>query len=333
MLTYIARRLGQLIPVLLGVSAIVFFTVRMIPGDPAQIILGENATAEQIAELRAQMGLDEPIIVQYWLFLGRALQGDLGESIVSGRPVVTELAARVPATLELTLAALLIAVVVGIALGTLAASRPHSLLDKVASVFAVAGVSMPIFWLAMIFMVVLGVNLHLLPFPGRLPAAESLPTVTGLNLVDALLAGDWAMFRASLAHLTMPALALATIPCGVIMRMTRSSMRETLAEDFIRTARAKGVSPLVTTVRHGLRNSMLPVITVIGLQLGLLLGGAVITETIFSWPGIGQIAYQAVFQRDYALIQGVVLYASLLFVLVNLVVDVLYAVLDPRVRY
>ncbi|MDA3644054.1 ABC transporter permease [Saccharopolyspora indica] len=333
MLTYAVRRLGQLIPVLLGVSAVVFFTVRMIPGDPAQVILGENATPAQIAELRAEMGLDEPVIAQYWLFLVRALRGDLGESTVTGRPVVAELAARLPATLELTLAALAIAVVVGIALGVLAASRPRSLLDKAASVLAVAGVSMPIFWLAMLLMVVLGVNLHLLPFPGRLPAAESLPAVTGLNLVDSVLAGDWAMLRTSLAHLVMPALALATIPCGVIMRMTRSSMRETLAEDFIRTARAKGLHPLVTTFRHGLRNSMLPVLTVIGLQLGLLLGGAVITETIFSWPGIGQIAYQAVYQRDYALIQGVVLYGSLLFVLVNLAVDLLYAILDPRVRY
>ena len=323
----------QIIPVLLGVSVVVFFMVRAIPGDPAQILLGQNATQEQVAQLRAQMGLDKPVIVQYLVFLKDALTGDLGDSIVTGRPVTTELLVRFPATLELTAFAMLIAVLVGVPVGVIAAVKQYSILDKVTSVLALTGISMPIFWLAMILVVIFTVELHLLPFPGRLSSGVSIPAITGLVLVDSLLTGNFAAFWDGLKHLILPAVALGTIPMAVVMRMTRSSMLEVMNEDYVRTARAKGVVPWRVVFKHALRNAMLPTVTVIGLQVGLLMGGAIITETIFSWPGVGQIAYESVYRRDYAMIQGVVLYGALLFVLVNLLVDILYAILDPRVRY
>ena len=310
-----------------------FFMVRAIPGDPAQIMLGQQATQEQVQQLRENLGLDKPIFVQYGLFLKDALRGDLGDSIVTGRPVTTELLTRLPATLELTAFAMLIAILVGIPVGVISAVRQYSLLDKTTSVLALTGISMPIFWLAMILVVIFGVNLELLPFPGRLDPTTGITAITGLVLVDSLLTLNFAGFWDGLLHLIMPALALATIPMAVIMRMTRSSMLEVMNEDYVRTARAKGVVPWRVVFKHALRNAMLPTITVIGLQTGLLMGGAIITETIFSWPGIGLYTYNSISSRDYASIQGVVLYAALLFVLVNLLVDILYAILDPRVRY
>ena len=318
---------------LLGVSIVVFFMVRAIPGDPAQIMLGQQATQEQVQQIRENMGLDKPIFVQYGLFLKDALRGDLGDSIVTGRPVTTELLTRLPATLELTAFAMLIAILVGIPVGVISAVRQYSLLDKSTSVLALTGISMPIFWLAMILVVIFGVNLELLPFPGRLDPTTGITAITGLVLVDSLLTLNFAGFWDGLLHLIMPALALATIPMAVIMRMTRSSMLEVMNEDYVRTARAKGVVPWRVVFKHALRNAMLPTITVIGLQTGLLMGGAIITETIFSWPGIGLYAYNSISARDYASIQGVVLYGALLFVLINLLVDILYAILDPRVRY
>jgi len=318
---------------LLGVSIVVFFMVRAIPGDPAQIMLGQQATQAQVAQVRESMGLDKPIFLQYGLFLKDALGGDLGDSTVTGRPVTTELLTRFPATLELTAFAMLIAIIVGVPVGVISAVRQYSLLDKTTSVLALTGISMPIFWLAMILVVIFGVNLELLPFPGRLGPTTAITSITGVVLVDSLLTFNLAGFWDGLLHLIMPALALGTIPMAVIMRMTRSSMLEVLNEDYVRTARAKGVVPWRVVSKHALRNAMLPTITVIGLQAGLLMGGAIITETIFSWPGIGLYAYQSVGSRDYPSIQGVVLYGALLFVLINLLVDVLYAILDPRVRY
>jgi peptide/nickel transport system permease protein len=315
------------------VSLVVFFMVRAIPGDPAQIMLGQQATQAQVAQVRENMGLDKPVFVQYGLFLKDALRGDLGDSTVTGRPVTTELLMRFPATLELTAFAMLIAIFVGVPVGVISAVRQYSLLDKTTSVLALTGISMPIFWLAMILVVIFGVNLQLLPFPGRLGPTTAITSITGLVLVDSLLTLNFAGFWDGLLHLIMPALALGTIPMAVIMRMTRSSMLEVLNEDYVRTARAKGVVPWRVVFKHALRNAMLPTITVIGLQAGLLMGGAIITETIFSWPGIGLYAYQSVGERDYPSIQGVVLYGALLFVLINLLVDVLYAILDPRVRY
>jgi peptide/nickel transport system permease protein len=323
----------QIIPVLLGVSIVVFFMVRAIPGDPAQLLLGQQATQEQVQQVRQNMGLDKPVIVQYGIFLADALRGDLGDSIVTGRPVTTELLARFPATLELTMFAMLVAVVVGVPVGVISAVKQYSWLDKFTSVLALTGISMPIFWLAMILIVIFFVNLGWLPFPGRLSTGYAVTSITGLVLVDSLLTLNFAAFWDGLKHLIMPAIALGTIPMAIVMRMTRSSMLEVMGEDYVRTARAKGVVPWRVIFKHALRNAMLPTVTVIGLQVGLLMGGALITETIFSWPGVGQIAYDSVNRRDYAMIQGVVLYGAALFVLVNLFVDVLYAVLDPRVRY
>ena len=309
-----------------------FCMVRAIPGDPAQIMLGQTATKAQVAEVRNRLGLDDPLPVQYLVFLKDAARGDLGDSIVTGRPVVSELLERLPATFELVAFAMLIAILVGVPVGVISAVRQYSLLDKVASVTALTGISMPIFWLAMILIVIFGVNLELLPFPGRLGPTTAITSITGLVLVDSLLTLNFAGFWDGLLHLIMPAIALGTIPMAVVMRMTRSSMLEVMGEDYVRTARAKGVVPWRVVFKHSLRNAMLPTVTVIGLQVGLLMGGAIITETIFSWPGVGQIAYESVSRRDYAMIQGVVLYGAALFVLVNLIVDVLYAVLDPRVR-
>jgi peptide/nickel transport system permease protein len=319
--------------VLLGVSIVVFFMVRAIPGDPAQLLLGQQATQEQVQQVRENMGLDKPVFVQYGIFLADALRGDLGDSIVTGRPVTTELFARFPATLELTAFAMLVAILVGVPVGVISAVKQYSWLDKVTSVLSLIGISMPIFWLAMILIVIFFVNLGLLPFPGRLGTGYAVTSITGLVLVDSLLTLNFPAFWDGLLHLIMPAIALGTIPMAVVMRMTRSSMLEVMGEDYVRTARAKGVIPWRVVFKHALRNAMLPTVTVIGLQAGLLMGGAVITETIFSWPGVGQIAYDSINRRDYAMIQGVVLYGALLFVLVNLLVDVLYAVLDPRVRY
>jgi peptide/nickel transport system permease protein len=318
---------------LFGVSIVVFFMVRAIPGDPAQLMLGQQASQEQVQQVREKMGLDKPILVQYGLFLKDAARGDLGDSIVTGRPVTKELLVRFPATLELTTFAMFIAILVGVPVGVISAVRQYSALDKTTSVLALTGISMPIFWLAMILVVIFGVNLELLPFPGRLDPTTGITAITGLVLVDSLLTLNFAGFWDGLLHLIMPALALATIPMAVIMRMTRSSMLEVLNEDYVRTARAKGVVPWRVVFKHALRNAMLPTITVIGLQAGLLMGGAIITETIFSWPGIGLYVYNSIPSRDYASIQGVVLYGALLFVLINLLVDILYAILDPRVRY
>lgn len=318
---------------LFGVSLIAFCMVRLIPGDPAQILLGQDASPERVAQLRQELGLDRPIPVQYLDFLTGALRGNLGESITTGRDVTTELAVRFPATIELTLGAMIVALAIGVPLGVLSAVRKNSLLDRLASVFALTGLSMPIFWLAMVLVVVFGVNLELFPFPGRLSSGVSITSYSGLVLVDSLIAGNMHAFSDGFMHLVMPAVALGTIPMALIMRMTRSSMLEVLEEDYVRTARAKGVLPMVVVFKHALRNAMLPTVTVIGLQIGLLMGGALITETIFSWPGVGQLAYQAIFGRDYALIQGVVLYGASVIVLVNLLVDLLYGLLDPRVRY
>ena len=307
--------------------------VRAIPGDPAQIMLGQTATEAQVAQIRGRLGLDEPLPVQYLVFVKDAVRGDLGDSLVTGRPVTSELLERLPATFELTAFAMLIAILVGVPVGVISAVRQYSVLDKVASTTALTGISMPIFWLAMILIVIFGVNLELLPFPGRLGPTTAITSITGLVLVDSLLTLNFAGFWDGLLHLIMPAVALGTIPMAVIMRMTRSSMLEVMGEDYVRTARAKGVAPWRVVFKHSLRNAMLPTVTVIGLSAGLLMGGSIITETIFSWPGVGQIAYESVSRRDYAMIQGVVLYGAALFVFINLAVDVLYAILDPRVRY
>ena len=333
MLSYIIKRVLGVIPVLLCVSMLVFGFLRLIPGDPALIMLGERATEENIARVREQLGLNRPVYEQYLTFLGNALRGDLGRSVLRQEPVAQEILRRFPATIELALAAILIAIMVGIPAGVISAVRRGSWFDGTSMLVALTGVSMPIFWLGLMLIYLFAVVLHLLPTGGRLDAGTQLAPITNLVLVDALLRWNIPVFVEGLRHLLLPALALGTIPMAIIARMTRSSMLEVLGQDYIRTAHAKGLMGRTVVIRHALRNAWLPIITVVGLQVGILLSGAILTETVFSWPGIGRWLVDAIYARDYPIVQGVTLVIALIFVVVNLSVDILYALVDPRIRF
>jgi peptide/nickel transport system permease protein len=330
---YAIRRGLTIVPVLLGVSVLVFSFIHLIPGDPALTMLGERATPEKVAEVRVRLGLDRPIWQQYLLYIGKALQGDLGVSIIRGDPVASDLLRRFPATVELAIAAIVVAVAVGIPVGVASAVRRNSLLDSLARLGALTGVSMPIFWLGLVLAWFFGVQLRVLPTGFRLSSGTAFVPWTNFVILDALLQGDWATLSDAIRHLILPALALATIPLAVIARMTRASMLEVLSREYIRTAEAKGLSPRVVILRHALRNALLPVLTVVGLQVGRLLAGAILTETIFSWPGIGLWVYESIESRDYAIVQGVSLFIAVIVVGVNLLTDVLYAAVDPRIKY
>ncbi|HEY7539224.1 MAG TPA: ABC transporter permease [Methylomirabilota bacterium] len=330
---YALRRSLTLVPVLLGVSVLVFSFLHLIPGDPALTMLGERATPEKVAEVRARLGLDRPIWQQYLLYVGNALHGDLGVSIVRGDPVASDLLRRFPATVELAVAAIAVAIALGIPLGVASAVWRNSLLDSLARLGALTGVSMPIFWLGLVLAWFFGVQLRILPTGFRLASGTTFVPWTNFVVVDALLQRDWAALADALRHLILPTLALATIPLAVIARMTRASMLEVLSREYIRTAEAKGLSRGAVILRHALRNALLPVLTVIGLQIGRLLAGAILTETIFSWPGIGLWVYESIESRDYAIVQGVSLVIAVIVVGVNLVTDVLYAAVDPRIKY
>ena len=329
---YVGRRFGQLVVILFGVSLLVFFMLRLIPGDPAQLLLGEYASPEELAQLRHKLGLDRSMAVQYWLYLKTALQGDLGVSLRTATPVLNEIGPRLLATVELSLAAMFLATVLGMAAGVISAVRPYSLWDYTAMFLALVGVSMPIFWLGLMLIYLFSVKYPLFPMMGRLDMSLDIPGITGLVLVDALLTWRWHVFWNGMRHLALPALTLATIPMAVVARITRSSMLEVLNKDYIRTARAKGMEEWVVILRHALRNAMLPVVTVLGLNLGLLLSGAVLTETIFSWPGLGRYVVDSLMGRDYAAVQSCVLIFALLMTMINLVVDLVYVFLDPRIR-
>jgi peptide/nickel transport system permease protein len=330
---YAIRRSLTIVPVLLGVSVLVFSFIHLIPGDPALTMLGERATPEKVAEVRARLGLDRPIWQQYVLYIGKALQGDLGVSIVRGDPVASDLLRRFPATVELAVAAIVVAIACGIPIGVASAVWRNSLLDSLARLGALTGVSMPIFWLGLVLAWFFGVQLRILPTGFRLASGTSFVPWTNFVILDSLLQGDWASLADALRHLILPGLALATIPLAVIARMTRASMLEVLSREYIRTAEAKGLSRRAVILRHALRNALLPVLTVIGLQVGRLLAGAILTETIFSWPGIGLWVYESIESRDYAIVQGVSLFIAVIVVGVNLVTDVLYAAVDPRIKY
>jgi peptide/nickel transport system permease protein len=333
MLRYTLRRTAALIPVLVGVSVVVFLFLHLIPGDPASAMLGDHATPDAIARLRAAYGLEQPWPTQYALFVGHLLQGDLGRSIRSNTPVTTELAQRFPATAELTLVAMLIAVLVGIPAGIISATRRGSLFDHASMVVALAGVSMPIFWLGLMLAWFFGVQLKWLPFSARLDTGARFTPITNLLLLDALVRADWGIFIQTVRHLALPALALSTVPMAIIARMTRGAMLEVMSQDFVRTARAKGLRDRVVIGGHALKNALLPVVTIVGLQVGALLSGAILTETIFSWPGIGRWVYESIQSRDYPVVQAMTLIIALIFVVANLLVDLSYAWLDPRVRY
>lgn len=332
MLRYIVKRLVWLIPVLIGVTFLAFLLLHLIPGDPAQVMLGERATPEQLAQLREDLGLNDPFLVQYARFLGRVLSGDLGRSIHTHEQIAVELMERFPATLELALAAMFVTTVVGVTAGVIAAVRPHSWFDNLSMTGALIGVSMPIFWLGLLVIWAFSVQLGWLPPSGRLSHDIQLETITGLHLVDSVLTANWPAFWDSLAHLLLPAVVLGTIPMAIIARMTRASMLEVLEQDYIRTAKVKGLRGHVILVRHALKNAFLPVLTVMGLQFGALLSGAVLTETIFSWPGIGRYVVNAILSRDIPVVQGTILFIATLFVLINLITDILYKAVDPRIR-
>lgn len=332
MTTYILRRLLSLLVVLVGVSIISFFFIHLIPGDPAQTILGERANAESIARVRADLGLDDPLPTQYLRFVGRLVQGDLGHSIHTNNPVAEEFAIRFPATVELTVAAILLAVLIGVPAGMIAAIRRNSVLDVAATVGALVGISMPIYWLGLMLIWFLAIQAKVLPPGGRLDTGVQLEAITNYFLLDSILTANWEALANSLKHLVLPAIALSTVPMAIIARMTRSATLEVLGQDYVRTAHAKGLPESAVIVRHVLKNAALPVVTVVGLQVGLLLGGAVLTESIFSWPGIGRWIYDSIAWRDYPVIQAMVMVIAAIFVLVNLVVDLLYAALDPRIR-
>ncbi len=330
---YAIRRGLTIVPVLLGVSVLVFSFIHLIPGDPALTMLGERATPEKVAEVRARLGLDRPIWQQYVLYIGKALQGDLGVSIVRGDPVASDLLRRFPATVELAVAAIVVAIAVGIPIGVASAVWRNSLLDSLARLGALTGVSMPIFWLGLVLAWFFGVQLRVLPTGFRLASGTAFVPWTNFVILDAALQRDWSTLADAVRHLVLPALALATIPLAVIARMTRASMLEVLSREYIRTAEAKGLSRRAVILRHALRNALLPVLTVIGLQVGRLLAGAILTETIFSWPGIGLWVYESIESRDYAIVQGVSLFMAVIVVGVNLLTDVLYAAVDPRIKY
>jgi peptide/nickel transport system permease protein len=330
---YALRRSLTVIPVLLGVSLLVFAFVHLIPGDPALTMLGERATAEKVAEVRERLGLDRPIWQQYLIYVGKVLQGDLGVSIVRGDPVARDLLRRFPATVELALSAVTLAILLGVPIGIASAVWRNSLTDSLSRVFALTGVSMPIFWLGVMLAWVFGVQLRWFPTGFRLDTGSSFQPWTNFILLDSALRGDWAVFGQAIRHLVLPSVALATIPLAVIARMTRASMLEVLSREYIRTAEAKGLPQTAVVFNHALRNALLPVMTVVGLQVGRLLAGAILTETIFSWPGIGLWVYEAIESRDYAIVQGASLFIAVVFVTVNLVTDLLYAVADPRIKY
>ena len=333
MLKYIAHRLGQLIPVLLGVSVLVFFGMHLIPGDVAQLLLGDKGTAADLQRLRHQLGLDQPVYVQYVRFLFGAVRGDFGVSLRTRQSAIWEIGQALPVTIELSLAALLFAVAFGLAIGVAAARRPHSLIDTGSMIGVLIGVSMPVFWTGILLLLVFGGILGWLPLGGILDEGLALRRITGLAVVDGVLAGNGSATASALRHLILPAVALGVTSMATIARMARSTMLDVLTLDYVRTARAKGVGERQVVAHHALRNALLPVVTLIGLQLGLLLSGAVLTETIFALPGLGRLAITSVLARDYPVVQGVVIIAACIFVLANLLVDVLYAYLDPRIRY
>jgi peptide/nickel transport system permease protein len=332
LLRFVVRRLLQLIPILLGVSILLFAFVRALPGGPAIALLGERATEQSVEQIETELGLDEPIYVQYGRYLRNLAQGDLGTSTRSRQPVLEELKQKFPATVELALAAMLFAILLGIPLGFLAAKRYLGFVDNASLFVSLIGISFPVFFLALLLKYVFAIKLGWLPTVGRVDVTRSLEHPTNFYLLDAILTRDWEGVGDVLRHLVLPAMALGTIPLAIVARITRAAVLDVLNEDYVRTARAKGLDPSVVDRRHVMRNAMLPVVTVIGLQTGLLLTGAVLTETVFAWPGMGSWMLEAIRYRDYAVIQGGILFFALLVSLTNLAVDVSYAYLNPKIR-
>lgn len=332
MTQYILRRLLLVIPVVIGVTFLAYGMV-LLTGDPTSALAGEHASPQLRAQVRERLGLDDPLAVQYVRFVGRLLQGDLGTSVMTRSPVVNELRQFFPATFELALSAMVVAVLVGVPLGVIAGYKHNTFIDLANTFGALVGVSMPIFWLALILLWVFGLKLGWFPTTGRLDPSVDLEIITRFYVLDSILTGNLRALGNALHHLALPAMALATIPTAFIARITRSAMLDVLGDDYIRTARAKGVVERVVVMRHALRNALLPVLTVIGLQVGFLMAGAILTETIFAWPGMGRWVVNAIVARNIPVIQIAVIVFALVFVFVNLTVDIMYAWVDPRIRY
>lgn len=332
MFSYILKRLIWTIPTLFGVSLMVFSMVHLSPGDPAIAILGDKSNAQSIKDLREQLGLDKPLYTQYYIYMSNIAKGDFGKSATSQEPVLEEFLDRFPATIELTFVAMLIAMILGVSAGIISAVKRYSIFDYASMFTALAGVSMPVFWLGLLLIYFFAVKLGVLPVSGRLGYEFDIEHITGFYLIDSLLVKDYEAFWDALKHLILPAIALGTIPMAIIARMTRSSMIEVMKEDYIKTARAKGCSKFQVVVIHALRNALIPVVTIIGLMFGSLFAGSILTETTFSWPGIGKWLVNAVYQRDFPVIQSATLIISFVFIVINLVVDLLYAVINPKIR-
>ncbi|SDZ68373.1 peptide/nickel transport system permease protein [Evansella caseinilytica] len=333
MITYTIRRISMLVPVLFGMTLVTFSIIHLIPGNPARVILGDQATAAALANLEEQLGLNKPFLVQYFQYVSGLFQGDLGTSLRTKSAISAELWPHLAATFELTFFAMIFAVFVGVNAGIISAWKQNSWFDYLCMIVALIGVSMPIFWLGLLQQWVFAQELGWLPAFGRGNPRDPVETVTHLQLVDSFISGSPDKFWTSIKHLILPGIALGTIPMAIIARMTRSSMLEVLRSDYIRTVVAKGSGAFSVIYRHGLKNAVIPVLTVVGLQTGTLLGGAILTETIFSWPGIGRYVYEAIGYRDYPVIQSGVLVIAFMFVIINLIVDLLYSYIDPRIKY
>ena len=334
MFAFIFRRVALIVPTFFGVTLLAFALIRLIPGDPVENLSGERGMdPERRLRLLHQFGLDQPLPTQYFDYIGNVLRGDLGTSLTTHEPVLTEFLTLFPATFELAFFALIFAVCVGLPAGILAAIKRNTVADYAVMGVSLTGYSMPIFWWALLLILLFSVQLGWTPVSGRIAVQFDVPATTGFMLIDSLKSGDPGAFRSALSHLILPTIALGTIPLAVIARMTRSSMLEVLREDYVRTARAKGLPQLQVVLVHALRNALIPVITVIGLQVGLLLSGAILTETIFSWPGIGNWLIHGVQSRDYPVVQGGILLIAAIVISVNLIVDLLYGVINPRIRH
>ena len=334
MLRFFFTRLSLIIPTFFGMTLLAFFLIRMVPGDPIETLAGERGIDDvRHAALLKEYGLDRPVMVQYGIYIGRVLQGDLGKSIITQTPVLSEFSALFPATIELALCAILFALILGIPAGIIAAVKRNSLLDHGVMGVSLTGYSMPIFWWGLLLILLFSVQLDLTPVSGRIAVQYFIEPVTGFLLIDTLLSGETGAFGSAVSHLILPTIVLGTNPLAVIARMTRSAMLEVLGEDYIRTARAKGLSNLHVVAVHALRNALIPVITVIGLQVGVLFTGAILTETIFSWPGVGKWLIEAISRRDYPVLQGGMLLLGAVVMAVNLLVDLAYGIINPRIRH
>jgi peptide/nickel transport system permease protein len=330
---HLLKRLLFLIPTLLGVSIFVFSMIHLIPGDPAIAMLGEHASPKALASLRARLGLNKPLYVQFGKFLEGIATFNLGRSIQTNEPAFKEVFLRFPATIELAISAMILAILGGLTLGMLAAAYPNSWIDYLSAGLSLFGLSIPIFWLGLLFILLFAVHWHLFPFSGRIFVGYVIPTPTHFYLIDSLLTGRWVIIRNVWGHLFLPALTLSTIPLAIIARTARGSLLEVLNQEYIRVALAKGLSYWKVLWRHALKNALIPVITVTGLEFGYLLGGAILTETIFGWPGLGRLVVEAVKARDYPVVQASVLVIAFTFVMVNSLTDLLYAWVDPRIHY